>query len=101
MPEYIITCEPGSEEKVENVIKASVGRLQLVMAMYMDVGYEKKEGKFYMRMRIRQPFLVAARAGGVDASTAITAMATQGMLKLNKKFRDEGIKAVVEDVVND
>jgi hypothetical protein len=101
MPSYIITWEPGYEQKVEDLVKASVNRLQFVVSLYMDCGYEKKDGRIEMHMRMRQPFAVAARAGGVDASATMTAMATQGMMKLNEKFNKEGIKARVESVVNE
>ena len=101
MPSYIITWEPGYEEKVEKVVKDSVNRLQWTMSLYMDVGYDKKDGRITMRMIMRQPFAVAARAGGVDPSGTMTAMATQGMMKLNQKFNEQGIKARVESVVNE
>jgi hypothetical protein len=101
MPKYEITYAPECEQKVESMVKQSCDRINLVLMLYMKTGYSKENGKIIMTMDMRKAFAAAASAGGVDASAATMTMATQGMVKLNEKFKKDGLNAHISNVIND
>ena len=100
MSKFIIEYVEGHKEKTEESLKGSKHRLKMLLNLYFKVNYKdigNNQFEFYFEPRAMLQTLM--KVGGENVQTQMMGVALQGMSKLNDKFKEDGIKARVIEIL--